>query len=107
MKPFRHFKYLFAFVAMSGLPLTGNYAFATEEESGQNYPPQSNNTVNQLVITGYIVDSNNEPLIGVTVRQGKKGPATISDIEGHYSIVLSKNESKSLTFTYVGMKETV
>lgn len=104
MKPYRHFKYLFAFVAMSGLPLTGNYAFATEGGSGQNYPPQSNNTVNQLVTTGHVVDSNNEPLIGVTVRQGKKGPATITDVEGRYSITLSKNESKSLTFTYVGMK---
>lgn len=38
------------------------------------------------------------------MRQGKKGPATVTDIDGRYSITLSKNEPKTLTFTYVGMK---
>lgn len=43
-------------------------------------------------------------MLGVTVRQGKNGPVAATNIDGQYSITLSKKASQSLTFSYIGMK---
>lgn len=103
MEKLAQLKYLFIFVAITGLVLTNNYASAAQSNI-EITPPDSKNTDNQIVITGRVVDDSNEPLMGVTVRQGKNGPITATNIDGKYSITLSNKASQSLTFTYVGMK---
>lgn len=56
----------------------------------------------ERTITGVVTDANGEPLVGVTVRvKGNVDNATITDIDGRYSIVtLVKNPV--LVFSYVG-----
>ena len=52
-------------------------------------------------ITGVVTDTNNEPLIGVsiTVKGGKQG--TITDIDGRFS--LQGEENQTIVASYVGM----
>lgn len=54
-----------------------------------------------LVISG----TDNEPLIGVTVKAKGFGTGVITDIDGNYSITVPAN-AKTLVATYVGMRET-
>lgn len=99
-------KLMLALVAMTGLAMTDSYAsVAPTATDATLLSPNSEgeNTETQTVVTGRVVDENDEPLIGVAVRQGKNGPAALTNLDGHYSITLSKNGAKSLTFAYVGM----
>ncbi|MDE5635069.1 MAG: TonB-dependent receptor plug domain-containing protein, partial [Muribaculaceae bacterium] len=105
-KPTR-LRHLLALVAMTALAMDGMHALAVQSVVDEGITPpysSSDGTVGQTVVTGCVVDDSNEPMIGVTVRQGKNGPIAVTNIEGRYSITLSKNDPQSLTFTYVGMK---
>lgn len=55
---------------------------------------------NSFTVTGTVVGDDDEPLPGVTVmaQDGKTGAAT--DIDGQFSITLSK--PTTLTFSYIG-----
>ncbi|MEP5341716.1 MAG: SusC/RagA family TonB-linked outer membrane protein [Algibacter sp.] len=56
----------------------------------------------QLTITGTVIDSSNEPIAFVNItNKSKKG--TISDENGHYSIIVS-SKSDLLKFSYLGYK---
>jgi len=57
-----------------------------------------------LTVSGVVTsEDDGEPLIGVTVKAGASGRATITDIDGHFS--LNVNQGERLTFTYVGYRE--
>ena len=54
------------------------------------------------VVSGKIVSADDGgPLIGATVKVKGTNLGTVSDVDGHYSIVLPQN-SRQLTFSYVG-----
>ena len=54
------------------------------------------------VVSGRIVSADDgDPVIGATVKVKGTNLGTVSDIDGHYSIVLPQN-SRQLTFSYVG-----
>lgn len=56
-------------------------------------------------VTGQVTDEEGESLINVTVRaEGKAKQATMTDIDGNYSITLSA--PTTLSFEYVGMETT-
>ena len=97
---------MLAFVAMTGLAMTDNYASATQNaiDTSITYPLQAENAESHTVVTGRVVDESDEPLIGVSVRQGKKGPVAVTNIDGLYTITLDKNAPQTLTFAYVGMQ---
>ena len=53
-------------------------------------------------VTGVVTDTNNEPLIGVTVTpKGHAGSGVITDLNGKYSIQVNDG-NESLVFSYVG-----
>lgn len=53
-------------------------------------------------LTGKVTNAKNEPLAGVTIRvAGAAGGAT-SEVDGHFSLVLSPGKKYTLTFTAVG-----
>jgi len=56
----------------------------------------------QIKITGLIVDSEDEPLIGVGIKSKTAATGTISDTEGKFSITVGKGET--LVFSYIGYK---
>lgn len=54
------------------------------------------------VVSGKIVSADDgDPMIGATVKVKGTNLGTVSDVDGHYSIVLPQN-SRQLTFSYVG-----
>lgn len=54
----------------------------------------------QLNITGLVVDSANEPLIGVTVKAKNANEGTITDLNGQFSLTV--NTGETLVFSYIG-----
>ncbi len=55
----------------------------------------------QRIITGKVVDNNNEPLIGASVLVQGTAIGTVTDIDGSYSIELPQG-STVLVFSYTG-----
>lgn len=53
-------------------------------------------------ITGFVFDAEGEPLPGVTVKVPKKNIATVTDINGAFSI--HGNTGDIVTFSYIGKK---
>ncbi|MFR9519393.1 MAG: TonB-dependent receptor [Rikenellaceae bacterium] len=60
----------------------------------------------QRVVTGRVVDSDNEPLIGAAVVVKDTTIGTSTDLDGNYSIKLPKGDkTQTLVFVYIGMRE--
>ena len=53
-------------------------------------------------ITGKVIDTKSEPLIGVSVSVQGTSNGTITDFDGLYSIAVQPGQQ--LTFSYIGMK---
>lgn len=53
-----------------------------------------------LKVHGTVTDNQNEPLIGVSVREKGTNNASVSDLDGNYTLSVSKGST--LVFTYVG-----
>lgn len=56
----------------------------------------------QMDISGKVLDSNKEPLIGVTVLLKGSTSGTVTDIDGNFFIKASKGET--LVISYIGYK---
>ncbi|MBK7097077.1 MAG: SusC/RagA family TonB-linked outer membrane protein [Sphingobacteriales bacterium] len=54
----------------------------------------------KILVTGKVMQEDNQPLLGVTVATVKGSNFSITNKEGHYSILVSLNDS--VKFTYVG-----
>jgi hypothetical protein len=56
----------------------------------------------KITVQGKVVDSKNEPLIGVSVAVKGTSVGTLTDVDGAYSITVPSGAA--LTFSYVGYK---
>lgn len=56
-----------------------------------------------ITVKGNVVDSNGEPLIGVTITEENSTNGAITDIEGNFSIKCTKGTI--LKFSYIGYKD--
>ncbi|MGE3824094.1 MAG: TonB-dependent receptor plug domain-containing protein, partial [Bacteroidia bacterium] len=59
----------------------------------------------QRTITGVVTDENGETMVGVIITEKGTTNATISDIDGKYSINVTSDNAK-LVFKFVGYQET-
>jgi TonB-linked SusC/RagA family outer membrane protein len=57
----------------------------------------------QLKVSGTVIDSNKEPLIGVNVKVAGTKTGTITDVNGNFSIQVPDNKSE-IIFSYIGYK---
>lgn len=57
-------------------------------------------------VSGLVTDETGEPLVGVTVFVDGTKTGASTDIDGNFSIIMEKGESK-LRFSYVGMKTKI
>jgi TonB-linked SusC/RagA family outer membrane protein len=53
------------------------------------------------VVTGSVVDVSGEPIIGVNIMQKGVNNGTVSDLDGRFSLRISKRDA-ILTFSYIG-----
>ncbi len=60
----------------------------------------------QVIITGTVTDSNQEPLIGVNVTVSGTRTGTVTDGKGKYSIQVPDNQAV-LVFSYIGFKTAI
>lgn len=56
-------------------------------------------------VSGTVIDSNRDPLIGVSVQVEGTTTGTMTDIDGKYSI--SASSTDQLRFSYLGMKQQI
>ena len=56
-----------------------------------------------ITVKGTVVDTNNDPLIGVTIAEQNTTNGTITDIDGNFSIQCAKGAT--LKFSYIGYKD--
>lgn len=58
-----------------------------------------------FVVSGTVIDANNEPLAGVTVQaQGSVKTTTTTDVDGHFSLNTNR-PGVAIAFTYIGYKQ--
>lgn len=55
-----------------------------------------------ISVSGVVIDSNNEPIIGAAVQVKNTGTGVITDIDGRYMVNIPENGV--LCFSYVGLK---
>ena len=60
----------------------------------------------QMTVAGHVVDENDEPLIGVAIREKNGDEATVSRIDGEFQITVN-GTAPQLEFSYIGMKTQV
>lgn len=61
-----------------------------------------NGYAQQIAVTGTVLDSKKEPLIGVTIQLKGTTRGTVTDLDGKFSIQASKKET--LVVSYIGYK---
>lgn len=57
-------------------------------------------------VSGTVTDEGGETLVGVAVRVADTPVATVTDIDGRYSIAIPAGSAPRLLFSYVGMEDT-
>lgn len=73
----------------------------------ENYPiPDSrqSDARQEKYVEGTVYGPDGDPLIGVTVMVKGKTSGTMTDVDGHYHILIGNATNPVLVFTYVGMK---
>lgn len=55
----------------------------------------------QVKVEGNVFDENGSPLIGVSVFTEGQKTGTVTNVDGHFTIMVP-NTNSSLTFSYVG-----
>ena len=70
--------------------------------------PQKENNPQQttLRISGKVIDSNNEPIIGASVIEQGGGSGTITDLSGHF-VLNVRSSNAVIEVTYVGYKKEI
>ena len=63
--------------------------------------PASAYAQNQRTVTGTVIDETGEPLIGATVQVVGESTGAVTDIDGHYQVMVPAS-GKQLIFSYVG-----
>ena len=89
------------------LPFAVGMLLCSTNASAADVNANTINTVAQGLqksqVTGRIVDSNGEPLIGVSVvEKGNKSNGTVTNLDGEYTVNVSANST--LVVSYVGYK---
>lgn len=78
-------------------------AFNTNTNS--NAPTTNNKQQTSKKVSGRVTDANGEPIIGATVRQAGTNNATVTDVDGNFTI--NAPHGAKLEVTYVGFNSQV
>lgn len=80
-------------------------AWSTAAWGAENAAPQADRQKSNHV-TGQVMDSKKDPLIGVTVKivGAEDASATVTDVDGMFSLPIS-DKTAVLEFTYIGFKK--
>jgi hypothetical protein len=48
---------------------------------------------NKLIITGKVIDSHGDPIIGATIKEPNSNNGTVTDLDGKFSLSITANRS--------------
>jgi len=100
MATLRSKKFLIMFAAIGFLlGFRGNYVFADGNLSGDLSVQQQGGKM----VTGTVIDTHLEPLIGVNVTVQGTNIGAVTDQDGHYSVQV-QGDNQIIQFSYIGYK---
>ena len=70
-----------------------------------NAAGQTNRALKTL--SGKVLDETGDPLVGASVFIAGTTTGTVADLDGNYSLKISKDKAVSVTFSFIGMKTEV
>ncbi len=73
-------------------------------KKGAKAKQSSTGSGSKRTITGQVLDSNGEPLIGAVVRIKGTDVAVLTDIDGNYSLITDSDEAPRLDVSYIGFE---
>jgi TonB-linked SusC/RagA family outer membrane protein len=86
--------------------IQGRNIIISRKNSNGTQQSQPNRSYNKRKVSGTIVDSNGEPIIGATVMEKGSSNGTVTDMDGYFN--LEANPNSTLTISYVGyLSETI
>ena len=94
-------KRFIASLAGAALLMTASPTLAERKLAMSVHPNAVSATQQQRAVSGKVVDAQGEPLIGVTVKEQGTKNAAVTDMDGRFTLSLSKSDAQ-LTFTYIG-----
>ncbi len=94
----KHLAYYFIGLWAVLLPLPA----IAQTESGKPIAQEIKN-IEQKTIVGTILDENDEPLVGASVRIQGTQMRTITDVDGNFSFI-AKTKNPTIIISYIGMK---
>ncbi|MCG8373888.1 MAG: carboxypeptidase-like regulatory domain-containing protein, partial [Balneolales bacterium] len=65
-----------------------------------------NTSINNTEVSGTVVDTDGEPLVGVNIRVKDRIIGTSTDAEGNFSITISQDPPVTLIFSIIGFRTT-
>ena len=94
--------------AISGHPIAytieGKYISILHSERTGNKAATRSDGKKMVKISGSVVDTDMMPLPGASIVAVGRGIASVSDMEGRYTIEVPAGEKTDLTFSFIGMK---
>ena len=94
-------KRLIASLASAALLMTASPTLAERKLAMSVHPNAVSSIQQQRAVSGKVVDAQGEPLIGVTVKELGTKNAAVTDMDGRFTLLLSKPDAQ-ITFTYIG-----
>ena len=83
---------------VGGLPVPLQQAFANQAPISQTIQQ------NKMTISGTVLDSNNEIIIGATILEKGTSNGTVTDLNGHFTLSVAPNAT--IVISYVGYRTT-
>ena len=94
-------KRLIVSLAGAALLMTASPTLAERKLAMSVHSNVASVTQQERAVSGRVVDESGEPLIGVTVKELGTKNAAVTDMDGRFSLTLSKSDAQ-ITFTYIG-----
>ena len=94
-------KKFIASLAGAALLMTASPTLAERKLAMSVHPNVVSATQQQRAVSGKVLDEQGEPLIGVTVKEQGTKNAAVTDMDGRFTLSISKPDAQ-LTFTYIG-----
>ena len=94
-------KRFIASLAGAALLMTASPTLAERKLAMSVHPNVVSATQQQRAVSGKVLDEQGDPLIGVTVKEQGTKNAAVTDMDGRFTLSLSKPDAQ-LTFTYIG-----
>lgn len=99
----------FPFIALALLQSPSAYAvrggsLAAKESGNKAGLLAAEGTDDRVAVSGTVVDGSGEPVVGAVIKLGGE-TLGVTDVDGRFNLTIEKGKAKSLTVSYIGLKD--